>query len=80
MEGGGVSWHDKFIARRKRMWYRDKIVGATLPKAHLRRPTRAAIMAAARRFVKDGEIRNAVEMIRLAYAPKQLDIYFRDRL
>ena len=66
----------KYFRQRKRQWYSTKVVGATLPESHLRRPSRRQIMAAAKRFAKAGEVRNAVEMIKLAYFPQQLNLYF----
>ena len=72
-------WYKRYRANRKRKWYTDKIVGAVTPASHLRRPTRRQIMAAAKRFVRDGELHNAVEMLKLAYYPKQLTFYFRPR-
>jgi hypothetical protein len=72
-----IPWYKRWRATHKRMDYADKLYGSQLPASHLKRPTRRQIMAAAKRFAKDGEIRNAVEMMRLAYYPEQLKIYFR---
>jgi hypothetical protein len=70
-------WYKRFRANRKRKWYSDKIVGAALPASHLKRPTRRMMLASAKRFAKDGELHNAVEMLRLAYYPKQLKFTFK---
>lgn len=74
------NWHTRWLAARKRRWYSYSLVGATLPISHLKRPTRRQIMAAAKRFVRDGELHNAVEMLKLAYYPKQLKFTFRERI
>lgn len=74
------NWHTRWLKARKRRWYSDKIVGAALPASHLKRPTKRQIMAAAKRFVIDGEIHNAVEMLKLAFYPEQLKFTFRERI
>lgn len=71
-------WYPNFVKRRKRQWYSTKVVGGAKPESHLRRPSRAQILAAAKRFSRSGEIRNAVEMLKLAYFPQQLKLYFKD--
>ena len=70
-------WYKKFRANRVRRWYSNKIAGSARPEYHLKRPTRKQILAAAKRFAKDNEIKNAVEMLRLAYYPQQLTFYFK---
>ena len=70
------SWFDKFRRARKQSDYSYSIVGSALPTSHLGRPTLRQMHAMAKRFVRDGEIHNAVEMLRLAARPKQLCIYF----
>ena len=69
-----TAWWERFMKRRHQRNYADKVIDATRPEAHLRRPSRAQILSAARRFAKAGEISNAVEMIKLAHAPKQLTL------
>jgi len=63
-----------YCRRRRRRWYKDKNVGARKPATWLRRPSKAEMYAAARRFARDGETANAVEMFRLAEYPLQLNI------
>ena len=74
-----TDWWKRFLQRRHTRNYRHKIMGATRPETHFRRPSRGQILAAAKRFVKDGETRNAVEMIKLAYHPKQLNLQLINR-
>ena len=72
-------WYKRWRATHKRNDYADKLYGSQTPASHLKRPTRRQIMAAAKRFTKDGELHNAVEMLKLAYYPEQLKFTFRPR-
>jgi hypothetical protein len=69
--------YPNFCRRRRRRNYKDKLIGGRLASYWLRNYSRREMMAAAQRFAKDGETRNAVEIMRLAYYPEQLNITFR---
>jgi hypothetical protein len=72
-----VKWWKNWRAAHKRRDYAYSLMGSTLPKSHLKRPSRHYMMSSAARFAKDGEIRNAVEMMKLAYYPEQLKFTFQ---
>jgi hypothetical protein len=74
-----LDWWLKEKAACKREDWAYSLTGCTLPKSHLKRPTRPQVMASAKRFAKDGEIRNAVEMMKLAYYPEQLKFTFKEK-
>ena len=66
--------YKKFCAKRKRMEYNNSHFGAQKPRDLMKQPTRRQMLKAAKRFVADGEISNAVHMLRLAYPESRLQM------
>lgn len=72
-----VAWWKKYKQARYRRDYGSRLYGTRHPESLLRRPTKREMYAAAKRFARDGEMHNAVEMIRCAHYPEQLNLTLR---
>lgn len=70
----GEFCYKKFARARRANWFSMSVAGQRKPSYWLKRPSKSEINAAARRCVREGDIRSAVELVCLAHSPEQLTL------
>lgn len=64
----------RYCKLRKTLEHSHRMTGKKRPKHWLRRPTQMEMLASAKRFARDGEVRNAVAMLRLAFPEAKINV------